>query len=71
MDSTPNPESRQDLDLTTSLQKLSVILEEHPESLALGSSDIRAAALEATKHIFDICVYHTAAYSISIGSFFS
>ncbi|KAF9569584.1 Mpp10 protein [Agrocybe pediades] len=49
-------QTAQDMAFLAPLQKLSTIIDERPESVAVGSSDIRSAALEATKHLFDISV---------------
>ncbi|PPQ88642.1 hypothetical protein CVT25_010218 [Psilocybe cyanescens] len=46
----------QDLTLPPQLQKLSTLLDESPESLASGDSELYAAALDAAKHIFDLSV---------------
>lgn len=44
-----------DVVLPPDLQTLSALLDESPESLAIGNSAIQTAALNATKHIFDLC----------------
>jgi U3 small nucleolar RNA-associated protein MPP10 len=49
MDSSP------DIPLPLELQSLSDLLEECPETLALGSQDLQATALNATKYAFDLC----------------
>ncbi|KDR85024.1 hypothetical protein GALMADRAFT_53435 [Galerina marginata CBS 339.88] len=46
----------EDLALPPELHRLSTLLDENPESLAPGNPVIQAAALEATKHIFDLSV---------------
>lgn len=61
MGDTPNEMNRtvdpEGLILPPQLQKLSTILDESPESLAAGDSELHAAALAAAKHIFDLCMY--------------
>ena len=37
-------------------QKLSTLLEDCPETLASGNLDIQTVALNAAKHIFDLCM---------------
>lgn len=51
MHSHQSPFSMQDL--PTELTDLSNAIARHPESFALGSNDIRTAALTATKFVFD------------------
>ena len=46
---------RPDVPLPLELQSLSNLLEEYPETLALGNQDIQATALNATKYTFDLC----------------
>ena len=43
-----------ELPLPPQLEGLSKLLSEKPEALATGSEDIRQAALDATKFIFDL-----------------
>ena len=43
-----------DLQLPHELQTLSSLIEVKPESIAIGSDDIRAASLGAAKYIFDL-----------------
>ncbi|KAF8973955.1 U3 small nucleolar ribonucleoprotein complex, subunit Mpp10 [Flammula alnicola] len=43
-------------ELPPEFQKLSTLLEDSPETLALGNQEIQAAALNAVKHIFDLSV---------------
>ena len=47
-----------DVVLPPELQSLSTLLDESPESLASGNAAIQAAALNATKHTFDLCKQH-------------
>jgi len=44
-----------DIVLPAELQKLSTLLDTCPETLAIGNGEIHAAALTATKYIFDLC----------------
>lgn len=44
-----------DLALPLELQSLSNLLEEFPETLALGNQDLEAIALNAAKYAFDLC----------------
>lgn len=45
-----------DVLLPPELQNLSNLLEEFPETLALvGNQELQAAALNATKYVFDLC----------------
>ncbi len=44
-----------DIVLPAELQKLSTLLDDRPETLATGNGEIHAAALAATKYIFDLC----------------
>ena len=44
-----------DVTLPPELQSLSNLLEEFPESLALGNQELQATALNATKYAFDLC----------------
>jgi predicted solute-binding protein len=44
-----------DVPLPLELQSLSNLLEEFPETLALGNQELQAAALNATKYAFDLC----------------
>lgn len=46
-----------DVPLPSELQSLSNLLEEFPETLALGNKDLQAAALNATKYAFDLCKF--------------
>lgn len=42
--------------LSVELQTLSTLVEQSPEALASGSQDIQNAAIQAAKHIFDLCM---------------
>ena len=44
-----------DVPLPSELQNLSNLLEECPETLALGNQELQATALNATKYAFDLC----------------
>lgn len=44
-----------DAPLPPELQNLSNLLEECPETLALGNQELQATALNATKYAFDLC----------------
>ena len=44
-----------DVPLPSELQNLSNLLEECPETLALGNQELQAAALNAAKYVFDLC----------------
>lgn len=50
-----NSSNEIDTILPTELRKLSDLLDNCPETLATGNVEIQAAALTATKYIFDIC----------------
>uniref|UniRef100_A0A8H7Y8E6 U3 small nucleolar ribonucleoprotein protein MPP10 n=1 Tax=Psilocybe cubensis TaxID=181762 RepID=A0A8H7Y8E6_PSICU len=50
------------------LQKLSTILDESPETLAVGDSELHAVALAAAKHIFDLSVQSEEKSRPHIGS---
>lgn len=56
--------------LLPELSALSDLLEEKPESFATGAEDVRSAALNATKIVFDLCNFsisfsHIHAYLFS------
>lgn len=51
-----------DVPLPPELQNLSNLLEESPETLALGNQELQAAALNATKYAFDLCKLWVALY---------
>lgn len=44
-----------DVLLPLEFQSLSKLLEECPETLALGNKELQATALNATKYAFDLC----------------
>ena len=44
-----------DVPLPLELQNLSNLLEEFPETLALGNQELQLTALNATKYAFDLC----------------
>jgi U3 small nucleolar RNA-associated protein MPP10 len=48
-------EGNPDVLLPIELQSLSNLLEEFPETLALGNEELQATALNATKYAFDLC----------------
>lgn len=48
-------DSSTDVPLPLEFQGLSNLLEEFPETLALGNQDLQATALNATKYAFDLC----------------
>ncbi len=48
------------------LENLSKLVGERPEALATGGEDLRKAALDATKFIFDLGMYAHFEISVSI-----
>jgi hypothetical protein len=50
-------QSTDDYPLPPVFSNLSNLLEDHPESFATGNVDIHIAALNATKHIFDLGMF--------------
>ena len=56
IEETPVMDGDPDVLLPPELQNLSNLLEEFPETLALvGNQELQAAALNATKYVFDLC----------------
>lgn len=49
-----NPVVAEDLPLPAQLELLSKLIAEKPEALATGSEDLRKAALDATKFVYDL-----------------
>ena len=50
------PTGTEDFPLPSQLENLSKLIGEKPEALATGSQDLRTAALDATKFIYDLGV---------------
>ncbi|OBZ79155.1 U3 small nucleolar RNA-associated protein MPP10 [Grifola frondosa] len=49
-------DSPEDVQLPSDLENLSLLVEEKPEGFAAGSEDIRIAALQATKWVYDLAL---------------